>query len=325
MLGNTTDTMWVRRHPVRSALTVDLLWMVSLALSLLPSSSVASTYDCKQIRIDGKSFDLSALSGPHSIWHTTPHPPRTINTTYTLDICRPLQRTKGVPKKDECPGLTRVCGIQRLAMEGHEGENEGNSDDGKALSIIGVIPIAGDFLHDGKPLDAQWTQIKSSSSKSDTAKDGIRVELHGGQFPFDEKDGRKQRAVIEFLCDRDRTGLEGLAGADADGGKSSDKKNSERRRENKETKEGDDGGDDKDAPKDGSGDEGSGKGDKADDKKSLKFIHYGPTSGDAQEDTLQLQWRTNHACEGVRGDNDKGGGSKSKSSHWGFFTWFIIM
>ncbi|KAF8473322.1 autophagy-related protein 27 [Kalaharituber pfeilii] len=49
-------------------------------------------------------------------------------------------------------------------------------------------------------------------------------------------------------------------------------------------------------------------------EKSLKFISY-------ENNVLKLEWRTMQACEKVQGGN----GDTSRASHWGFFTWFIII
>lgn len=77
------------------------------ALLLLPVLASAVTFDCSHLRIDGQSFDLSNLRGPHSVHLIEDTPPSLSNTTFTIDICSPLQRTKGVPKADECPSGTR--------------------------------------------------------------------------------------------------------------------------------------------------------------------------------------------------------------------------
>ena len=78
----------------------------------------------------------------------------------------------------------------------------------------------------------------------------------------------KQKAVVEFICDKDKTGLEGQ--------------------------------------------ERDGK--VIDGEKSLKYLSY-------EGDVLKLEWRTKQACEQQAG----GGGGGDGGSHWGFFTWFIIM
>ena len=85
----------------------------------------------------------------------------------------------------------QVCGIKRVF------------DPGESTTSITVIPIAGSYPHDsGRTLDPKWTRLKTSSSHADSEKEGIRLEMHGGMFPL--HDGRKQKAVIEFLCDTSR-------------------------------------------------------------------------------------------------------------------------
>ena len=76
---------------------------------------------------------------------------------------------------------------------------------------------------------------------------------------------------MTFICDRDKTGLEG-----------------QKR------------------------DDGTGK----EDEKSLKYIDY------ENEVSLKLEWRTKYACEQQQ---DGGGSDVDGGSHWGFFTWCIIM
>ena len=76
--------------------------------------------------------------------------------------------------------------------------------------------------------------------------------------------------------------------------------------------------DDKDDGKDGDDDDDDDKDDE--DKRPLKFISYKEEAD--QTTVLRLEWRTKYACEKRDGADSP---SKSKSEHWGFFTWFIIM
>jgi len=165
-----------------------------------------------------------------------------------------------------------------------------NPIDDSPPEIVSVIPIAGNFeTNTGKGLEPKITRLKTT----DTNTEGLRVELHGGVY-----NKRTQVAVIEFQCDHDRTGNEGFDD-------SKDKRSSSRRARAAEA--------------DG---ELKGKdGEKEDDAKSLKFVSYGPS--DDKTDVLRLDWRTKYACEDFEGDEDDEGGSKD--SHWGFFTWFIIL
>lgn len=229
-----------------------------------------------------KSFDLSALSGPHQVSHIVHHPPSISNTTYTLDICRALKVPKKTPKKDTCPNSTRVCAIERVS----------NAGDDESV-VASVIPIAGNFDH-GRPIDAMVTRLKTDEDERGN-REGLRLELHGGQYPLGKK-GRKQKAVIELLCHKN--------------GDDDDKRRAmqEKRKDVDDDDEDDDGGEEKDES----------------DTEGLKFVSYGPGKGDEKdEDILQLEWVTKHACEG-RTDKD-GEDPSSQKGHWGFFTWFIIM
>lgn len=68
-------------------------------LALSPLLSFAQ-FDCSKIVVDGKTWDLSKLGGPRSVYNVVDHPPSVINTTYTLDLCKPL------PKDSQCPSGT---------------------------------------------------------------------------------------------------------------------------------------------------------------------------------------------------------------------------
>ena len=185
-----------------------------------------------------------------------------------------------------------VCAIRRVI---NTFENSTSFED--------AIPIAGKFpLHGGTSLDPDITRLKTSSSASDREKEGFRLALHGPKYP--EKNGQKQKAVIEFLClDKAEARKQKAAVAAMKRGPWIAARN--------------DDGDEEDHSATGeSADDGHGG--------TLKYLDYS-TVGDSK--VLSLEWRTKYACEDAakRGDgdnNDKGGGS---SSHWGFFTWFIIM
>lgn len=100
--------------------------------------------------------------------------------------------------------------------------------------------------------------------------------------------GRTQRAIIDFICGPEFEGTEGEA-KPKDG-----YKNSKRADEEAEA---------------------------AGNTTAMTFTSYGADSeGQKNTDTLMLEWRTKYACENI----DNGDGAAS-TSHWGFFTWFIIM
>jgi hypothetical protein len=173
-----------------------------------------------------------------------------------------------------------VCGIERTINE------EEDTD-----IVSGTIPIAGNYATDsGLGLDPKVTRLKSS----DVDAEGLRVELHGGKFPF-TRGGTKQQAVIEFRCDPDRSGLEEESISWAD-----DFDDSRRKRDDEDEYYDDD------------------DGETDDDESSLIFKSYGLVDDIG---VLRLDWLTKYACEDYQ-DED---GDANSSSHWGFFTWLIIM
>lgn len=116
-----------------------------------------------------------------------------------------------------------------------------------------VIPIAGDI--DGRHTDEALELLKAADVGA--GKEGLRVTLNGGMY-----DETKQQAIIEFICDPDRTGLEG-----DDAGK--------RKREDEDE-------DDEKKEKDG---------------RSLKFVSY--DRDNAELHVLRLEWKTKYACKGA--------------------------
>ena len=197
---------------------------------------------------------------------------------------------------------------------------------GRNNTTLTPIDIAGTYkTSNGRSIDAKYELLHNSNSNSDVGREGVRVELHGGRFPYDDtKAGIDQRAIIEFVCDKDRTGLEGDAGGD--GGKAKDPsdedgdKDDDKDGDSDDSKDGEDDGNDNDDEKrklKSRDDASSGKCDESD--ASLRFCGYGleDLAKNKKARTLRLEWRTKYACRDAPADN---GGSS-----WGFFTWFIIM
>ncbi len=227
-----------------------------------------------------------------------------------------------------------VCAIKRVI---------GDESD----SITEVIPIAGSLEnHEGTAFDYEVTRLKTSDSNADSKKEGLRLVLKGGRHQL-----RDQRAVIEFLCARNQTGLEGEWEAEDKYEKSSKRKRDDKKDDDKkdDDKKDDDKKDD-DKKDDDKKDDDKKDDDKKDDKKdddkkdgddnkkggddeevehqlkkddaALIWESYG-TEKDA--DILRLTWHTKYACE-KRDDNDVEDPEKPASGgSWGFFTWVFIM
>lgn len=156
----------------------------------------------------------------------------------------------------------------------------------KDPSVEMTVPIAGEFIHEGRAMDPKWTLLgEGSSSNSDQDKEGIRLEMNGGLYGKTE-----QKAVVEFLCDAKK----------------------EDRRRDKGSSDDDDGeGEDKEPDRSGE-EQDDGQGGK------LRFISW---KDEAEMKVLRLDWITKFACEDALEKGDK----SSSSGHWGFFTWLIIM
>lgn len=164
-----------------------------------------------------------------------------------------------------------------------------------------MVPIAGDLKGEGgSDLDATWEFLDAVSPPQTEGKEnGLRVNIHGGFFGTGE-DKRAQMAMVDFLCDKDKTGLENLWEPEADdqytkrmsGGAQVAKDEDDAEEKKKGTN-------DKDTP-------------------SLRYIKYDTGSGEA--DVLHLEWSTKYACKDVRKEP-----TSQDGSHWGFFTWFIVM
>jgi len=172
-----------------------------------------------------------------------------------------------------------VCAIERF-----ENKEE------KVDAIQDVFPVAGE-LQDagGKSLEPKWAILK------DSTKEGISVELSGG---FNEDNGKTkpQKAIVEFICDKDVEGTENLYDPED---KYETKVLSATAEEPKDEKK-----------KNGT---------------CMYDLSFGGYDQSQEIDVLKLSWRTKYVCADVEQSPAKGGDPKSSSAHWGFFTWFILM
>ncbi|EOA85442.1 type II membrane protein [Exserohilum turcicum] len=286
-----------------------------LALTpFLPHSAWA--FDCKDILADGAHFNFKDLGGPHVVHWEESEIEKELKFKYnfTLDICNPLKWHKGGSLDTECHHGARVCGIREMI--------DLNKDNNLTIT---PIDIAGTYaLQNGRKIDAKFENLGHSKSNSD-AREGVRATLNGGRFPFDDKkEGMDQRAIIEFVCDKDRSGLEGGEKDDSpheDGDK--DEKENDGDKKKDDEKKGDDKKDDKkDDDKKGEklktrNDNTKGKCEDSD--ASLRFCGYEveTEAKDKKIRTLRLEWRTKYACADAP-EPDSG-------SSWGFFGWFFIV
>lgn len=267
----------------------------ALPYMLLPAIVSGITLDCENIRAGGQSFNLKKLGGPKTVHDVAWESPSIQNTTFTIDLCAPLERDADAKKGDDCPTGTRVCA--------REWDSKPDSDAPPFLKE--VITIAGEFSAShgrSRALDPKYTRLKGDASNSED-KHGVVIELHGGKYP-DTRTGTPQKAVVEFLCEPDWTGTEGF---EDEGRKMLSFAAMGKR-------DGD--GDEEDAPELPDLDKG----------KALQFVRYEMDADNAIK-VLRLRWKTKFACEGASSEPDKGsddeGGKETKG--WGFFTWLIIV
>lgn len=70
-------------------------------------AAAVGNIDCSYIRVDQIPFNLQELGGPRSVVHSVNEGPSFTNTTYTIDLCKPLGKAKHVDKDIQCPNGTR--------------------------------------------------------------------------------------------------------------------------------------------------------------------------------------------------------------------------
>ncbi|KAI0543549.1 autophagy-related protein 27 [Xylaria curta] len=277
----------------------DAALVISLLLAPLPA---AAMFNCEKVVSDGQQFNLKALGGPHSVVTSQVDGDRILNTTYTVDICAPLKKKSGGNKSEQCPNGTRVCAIKRLIKPGETVD-----------TVEGVISLAGELSnHGGAALDPDVSRLSKVDPES--GKEGLRVILKGGFGYTDTHVKRRKQTVIDFVCNKELEGTEGeYDSEDKYEARAEDDKN-----------EDEDNGKDEDAPP---------KEVQLGDKNpSLVFDRYGPSDSDTDTnvDVLHLTWSSKHVClskddDGSGGSGDEDGDVKKPSSHWGAFTWIVIL
>jgi len=158
---------------------------------------------------------------------------------------------KDIPEEQQCPNGSRVCSITRLITK-----------DPPSDVVQEIFPVAGELRqHGGKDMDAKWEKLKKSGSSGDTERVGLRVFLNGG-FKEENKKKKPQKAIIEFECDPNKTGLENLPDPEDHYNEPNEKREAA-----------------------------------IDSEPSLQFISY---KEEDDTDVLRLKWWTKYACENVK-------------------------
>lgn len=166
--------------------------------------------------------------------------------------------------------MSTVCGFPKT----HAKDDHGNE--------TFAYPVAG-LVGEGVK-DPVATPLKEIDDK----KEGLQLKMFGGKYRA-HVDGEEKpaAAIIDFQCDPDRSGLEGVVNIEDENTESEKVKRAE------ETAE-------KDA--------------------SLQFVSFGTDTDNTY--ILKLDWKTRYACYDYKGGKS---GNADTSKHWGFFTWLIIM
>jgi hypothetical protein len=208
-----------------------------------------------------------------------------------------------------------VCAIERLIKT-----------DEKVDTIIKATPLAGELaIHGGGPFDYQVSRL--SETDPDSGNEGLRILMKGG---FEEEKGvkRKQQTVIDFVCNKDLDGTEAEYDPE-DKYEHIDDTLQARASPLLYRSVGARAEDDKDDKDDSTPSQevqlGIEKG------PSLVFNRYGPSDSDTNVDVLHLTWSSKYVCQSKADDGSDGGGgdeddgTKKPSSHWGVFTWIVIL
>ncbi|KAH8156908.1 hypothetical protein CIB48_g11341 [Xylaria polymorpha] len=192
-----------------------------------------------------------------------------------------------------------LCAIERLIKPGETVD-----------TIEGVTPLAGELQnHGGAALDPKVSQLSKVDPES--GREGLR------------------QTVIDFVCNKDLDGTEGEYDSEdkyvarAEDDKSRDNENGDEGNDNDDNDNDNDNDEDDDAPP------------KEvqlglEKNPSLIFDRYGPSDSDTNLDVLHLTWSSKHVCQskkddGSGGSGDEDGDVKKPSSHWGAFTWIVIL
>ncbi|OJI97060.1 hypothetical protein ASPVEDRAFT_119560 [Aspergillus versicolor CBS 583.65] len=259
---------------------------VVTAASLLPGLVSAINFDCEHIKKDNYKYDLSPLGGVHELYHAEKVDGSILNTTYVLNVCNILGGA-AIRGNLNCGRSRNICGFEYTY-------EDGNPTSSRTFPIVGLEPMG------GGEKDVEITRLKTDDSEVE----GLRVKLTGGHYSNGEKKKKDAGAVIEFICDPALSGLEGL-------GEEEPKRLIRARAEDEDGDgEGDGEGND-DGEDDGPINNGTVPG------RSLQFKSFGKADDDTY--VLNLNWRTRYACDNYL--EERG----SSSSHWGFFTWLIVI
>ncbi len=78
--------------------------LLSIPFFLSHLTTLVAALDCKQtVPVNGRKYDLSKLDSVHSVYSLDESKaPSMSNTTWSVNICRPIPIDKKIPKGDQC-------------------------------------------------------------------------------------------------------------------------------------------------------------------------------------------------------------------------------
>ncbi|KAJ6160430.1 hypothetical protein N7470_003826, partial [Penicillium chermesinum] len=229
-----------------------------LLSALLPTLASAGTFDCGKIKVNSNTYDFLPLGGVHEISHVSNGNETSgyvTNTTYLIDICAPLGKFASRPE-GKCDPSKNICGF----VDKHP--QDGNGDERWGYSVAGVESGEG----------AKEPELKLLKEVNEDLQ-GLRLKIAGGKYRSSvEAKEKAAAAVIDFKCDPDRSGLEGITTV---------KNNGEKRRR--------------------------AEGDESSTDPSLTFKSFAPDDDDTY--ILKLDWRTRVACDNFQSGKESSSNS----------------
>ncbi|KAK6346201.1 hypothetical protein TWF730_010532 [Orbilia blumenaviensis] len=165
--------------------TTSLSLSLLSTLLLLPISTLAAFTG--QAEADGVKFDFTQLK-QHSVIVEHKQDPTVVKSTYTINPVGKIEVSNEVSKEDQCPDGTQVCMISRL-WHGDKPDDH----------VAQIIPF-GSFESE-KGSEPEYTIMRDADKKVL----GLNVTIHGPEYGEKKL---KQSAIVKFLCDPEKTGLE---------------------------------------------------------------------------------------------------------------------
>ncbi|KAA1473939.1 hypothetical protein DENSPDRAFT_803280 [Dentipellis sp. KUC8613] len=120
--------------------------------------SVASAQDDCRIEVSRMKYDLSSISGDHTVSRTRDTPPSSMQDTIRFNICGELNILDDVDERDQCPSGTRAC-LTKV-----------NKKDSESDRVVAVVPLA------------QTSGLHEEHAILSSPR-GLNIKIHGPPYP----------------------------------------------------------------------------------------------------------------------------------------------